>query len=91
MFVPFFSLSLVSCPKISGFIEVANNAWRESSSHSDGEEFRKRKMAAVRAYFEWMPLRQVQMDDHLRIWRSFSFGSLMDLIMLDTRYVLLLF
>lgn len=25
------------------------------------------------------------MDDNLRIWRSFSFGSLMDLIMLDTR------
>ena len=90
MFIYLFFLPLVSCPKISGFIEVANNAWRESSSHSDGEEFRKRKMAAVRAYFEWMPLRQVQMDDHLRIWRKFSFGSLMDLIMLDTRYVLLL-
>jgi alkaline phosphatase D len=47
--------------------------------------FRKRKQAAVRAYFEWMPIRQVDMDDSLRIWRSFSFGSLMDLMMLDTR------
>ena len=42
-------------------------------------------MNAVRAYFEWMPIRQVDMDDNLRIWRSFSFGSLFDLIILDTR------
>lgn len=28
---------------------------------------------------------RVEMDDNLRIWRSFSFGSLLDLIMLDTR------
>ena len=45
----------------------------------------QRKMNAVRAYFEWMPIRQVDMDDNLRIWRSFSIGSLFDLIMLDTR------
>lgn len=32
-----------------------------------------------------MPIRQVEMDDSLRIWRSFSFGSLLDLVMLDTR------
>jgi len=36
-------------------------------------------------YFEWMPIRQVEMDDNLRIWRTFSIGTLMDLIMLDTR------
>lgn len=42
-------------------------------------------MNAVRAYFEWMPIRQVDMDDNLRIWRSFSMGKLLDLIMLDTR------
>ena len=29
--------------------------------------------------------RQVEMDDNLRIWRSFQIGSLLDLIMLDTR------
>lgn len=42
-------------------------------------------MNAVRAYFEWMPIRQVDMDDNLRIWRQFSFGDLFDLLMLDTR------
>ena len=45
----------------------------------------QRKMNAVRAYFEWMPIRQVDMDDNLRIWRSFSIGKLVDLTMLDTR------
>lgn len=34
---------------------------------------------------EWMPLRQVEMDDNLRIWRNFQLGSLLDLTMLDTR------
>lgn len=46
----------------------------------------QRKMNAVRAYFEWMPIRQVEMDDNLRIWRSFSIGTLLDLVMLDTRH-----
>lgn len=32
-----------------------------------------------------MPIRQVEMDDNLRIWRSFKLGNLADLIMLDTR------
>jgi alkaline phosphatase D len=45
----------------------------------------QRKMNAVRAYFEWMPIRQVDMDDNLRIWRTFKIGKLFDLIMLDTR------
>lgn len=42
-------------------------------------------MNAVRAYFEWMPLRQVNLDDNLRIWRNFRMGKLFDLIVLDTR------
>jgi len=47
--------------------------------------FEQRKMNAVQAYFEWMPIRQVDVDDSLRIWRTFSIGTLFDLIMLDTR------
>jgi len=47
--------------------------------------FDQRKMNAVRAYFEWMPIRQVEMDDNLRIWRTFNLGTLVDLVMLDTR------
>ncbi|KAG9242313.1 PhoD-like phosphatase [Calycina marina] len=75
--------------------EVADNTYRDGSSElyntedsfvkDGGVSVDQRKMNAVRAYFEWMPIRQVEMDDNLRIWREFSFGSLFDLIMLDTR------
>ncbi|KAK3082216.1 hypothetical protein LTS18_010633 [Coniosporium uncinatum] len=75
--------------------EVSDNTYRDGSSHANNTEesfiadggisVEQRKMNAVRAYFEWMPIRQVEMDDNLRIWRSFSFGDLIDLIMLDTR------
>ncbi|KAJ3580041.1 hypothetical protein NPX13_g515 [Xylaria arbuscula] len=75
--------------------EVADNTWRDGSAHLNNTEdsfisdggvsVDQRKMNAVRAYFEWMPIRQVDMDDNLRIWRNFQFGNLFDLIMLDTR------
>ncbi|CAO2647598.1 Nn.00g085200.m01.CDS01 [Neocucurbitaria sp. VM-36] len=75
--------------------EVANNGYRDGFSGMNNTEasFKKfggisvdsRKMNAVRAYFEWMPIRQVDMDDNLRIWRSFQMGKLFDLIVLDTR------
>ncbi|RKU47731.1 hypothetical protein DL546_002449 [Coniochaeta pulveracea] len=75
--------------------EVADNTWKSGSSHLNNSEesfvedggvsVDQRKMNAVRAYFEWMPIRQVDMDDNLRIWRNFQFGDLFDLLMLDTR------
>ncbi|KAL8902645.1 MAG: hypothetical protein Q9207_004501 [Kuettlingeria erythrocarpa] len=76
--------------------QVANNGYRDgfSALNNTEESFRndgpmisvdQRKMNAVRAYFEWMPIRQVDMDDNLRIWRSFKMGKLLDFIVLDTR------
>lgn len=75
--------------------EVADNTWRDGAAELNNTEASfvadggisvdLRKMNAVRAYFEWMPIRQVEMDDNLRIWRTFALGSLFDLIMLDTR------
>lgn len=75
--------------------EVADNTYRDGSSELNNTEnsFLKdggisvdqRKMNAVRAYFEWMPIRQVDMDDNLRVWRAFQIGKLIDLVMLDTR------
>ena len=50
-----------------------------------GACFTDRKLAGVRAYHEWLPVRQVAADDKLRIWRGFQVGQLLDLIMLDTR------
>nr|MBK7064813.1 alkaline phosphatase D family protein [Deltaproteobacteria bacterium] len=65
--------------------EFANNAWEGGAEghmpRNDGP-WVDRRDAAVRAYFEWMPLRE-QPDG--RIWRRFAFGDLADLVMLDTR------
>ena len=76
--------------------ESGENAWRDGfgTLGNDEEGFDRdgvgmtvetRKANAVRAYWEYMPLRQVDVDDGLRIWRRFRFGRLFDLFMLDTR------
>ncbi|KAI1794563.1 PhoD-like phosphatase-domain-containing protein [Ganoderma leucocontextum] len=76
--------------------EVADQAWKAGTADSNdtalgcsfspsGACFTDRKLAAVRAYHEWMPIRQVDPDDKLRIWRNFRIGKLLDLTMLDTR------
>lgn len=65
--------------------EVTNDTWREGAeNHNDGEgEFSERKLHALQAYFEWMPIRNVA--DKERIYRRFEFGDLVSLYMLDTR------
>ncbi|GAB7359940.1 hypothetical protein MBLNU230_g7465t1 [Neophaeotheca triangularis] len=70
-------------PYRDGFADMNNT--EQSFINDGGISVDQRKMNAVRAYFEWMPIRQVEMDDNLRIWRSFSLGTLLDLVMLDTR------
>jgi len=76
--------------------EVADNAWKAGTTDSNdtaagcsfspsGACFTDRKLAAVRAYHEWLPVRQVSQFDQLRIWRNFQIGKLLDLTMLDTR------
>lgn len=69
--------------------ESANNAWRDGAEnhHPDrGQgDWRTRKAVAVRAYHEWLPIREQPAADGPFIYRSFRFGDLADLIMLDTR------
>ncbi|KAJ7273638.1 PhoD-like phosphatase-domain-containing protein [Mycena haematopus] len=76
--------------------EVADNSWKAGTTDSNdttagcsfspsGACFTDRKLAAVRAYHEWLPVRQVTQFDQLRIWRNFQIGKLLDLTMLDTR------
>ena len=69
--------------------EVANDAYSEGAeNHNQGEgDFSARKMAAIQAYYEWMPIRAVNDQDPEIIYRSFSFGTLLDLHVLDTRLV----
>ncbi|WVR09810.1 hypothetical protein IAU60_006886 [Kwoniella sp. DSM 27419] len=73
--------------------EVADNTWKAGSADSNdtlvgsfnGTDFTQRKANAVKTYFEWLPIRTVETDDRLRIYRTFKIGTLADLIMLDTR------
>lgn len=81
--------------------ETTNNSYRDGASNhqpdTEGDWF-ERKGRAVRAYFEWMPIRDNAMtsfdspsgdgllpEGNGRIYRRLSYGSLMDLILLDTR------
>ncbi|KAF5549801.1 alkaline phosphatase [Fusarium mexicanum] len=65
--------------------ELADNAYRDgyvdffdqpNTFKGEGPKVATdaRKANAVRAYFEWMPIRQTDMDDGLRVWRSFQLG-----------------
>jgi len=67
--------------------EVANDTYKGGAeNHNEGEgDFDERKMAALQAYFEWLPIRPIEEDNESEIYRSFQFGDLVDLHMLDTR------
>lgn len=65
--------------------EVANDAWRGGAqNHQEAEgDYADRKRAAQQAYFEWVPVRETEPG---RVHRSFSYGDLVDLVLLDTRH-----
>jgi alkaline phosphatase D len=69
--------------------EFANDTWKDGAeNHQANEgEFSDRRAAALQAYYEWMPIRAVEPKRPLRIFRSFKFGNLVDLHMLDTRVI----
>ncbi len=67
--------------------EIANDTYKygaENHSSSEGS-FEARKNAAIQAYYEWLPIRPV--DDREKIYRSFNFGNLVSLNMLETRVI----
>lgn len=74
--------------------ELANDAWREGAENHTEEtpnaknegKFSERKLVALQAYFEWMPIRPVD-NQHIKIYRQFDFGNLVQLTMLDTRII----
>ena len=71
--------------------EFANNAWLEGAENHDpmGSEgsWPDRKRNASQAFLEWLPIRVEQADPVPKIFRSFAFGDLFDLVMLDTRMI----
>jgi alkaline phosphatase D len=68
--------------------EIVNDTWRGGAGGHDPAtegDFAARRAAAVKAYHEWMPTRTG--TDPLKIYRSFDFGNLLSLHMLDTRVI----
>jgi alkaline phosphatase D len=68
--------------------ETANDAWRDGAENHDSSTegtWVARRAAALQAYHEWMPIRTGSSRE--KIYRSFDFGDLVSLHMLDTRLI----
>jgi alkaline phosphatase D len=70
--------------------EFSNNAYMDGAENHDPVNqgsWAARKAAASQSYHEWMPIRSPDAGNLLKIYRSFDFGNLLSLYMLDTRII----
>jgi alkaline phosphatase D len=71
--------------------ETANDSWNGGAEHHDPKSegpWIAREQAAMQAYYEWMPIREPAPGRAFEaINRSFQFGDLASLIMVETRLV----
>jgi alkaline phosphatase D len=75
--------------------EVANDAWTGGAGNHQPDEggWLARKHAGIRAFYEWLPIREPSDGDRIDpatgtpddLYRAFDFGNLARLVMLDTR------
>lgn len=70
--------------------ESANDSYRTGAENHNPEEgegdWSDRKQAAMRAYFEWMPIREpVPGEVTSAVWRTFRFGDVATIHALETR------
>lgn len=68
--------------------EVANDQWANGAqNHNESQQdvYVNRKLAAAQAYREWMPVRGLDEDHPFSLRRSFDFGDLASLMMMETR------
>lgn len=70
--------------------ESANNPWAGGAQNhqSDSEgDWAARREASIRAYFEWMPVREPGPGrSRMQFWRTYVFGDLATLCTLETRH-----
>ena len=70
--------------------EIANDTWKDGAENHDAANegaFTDRRAAALQAFHEWLPIRTPDMNRQQKIFRSFNFGDLLSLHMLDTRVI----
>ncbi len=67
--------------------EFANDAWMNGAENHQPNEglWSARKAMAQKAFFEWLPVRQTSVANPYQIYRTIKYGTLLELIMLDTR------
>lgn len=70
--------------------ESANNPWTGGAqNHQPATEgaWADRRAASIRAYFEWMPVREPTLGrTRAQFWRTYRFGDLATLCTLETRH-----
>ena len=70
--------------------ELTNDTWSGGAENHDPATeglWAARRQMAIQAYHEWMPIRLPDAARPERIYRSFDFGNLLSLHMLDTRVI----
>jgi alkaline phosphatase D len=67
--------------------ESADNAWIGGASNHDSTEgdWNIRKRNSADAFFNWMPIREQASPNERRIYRTFDYGNLAELIFLESR------
>lgn len=68
--------------------EITNDTWIGGAENHQPEtegDYATRVSAGLKAYYEWMPVRQPDPRDPRRNQRAFRFGDLVDLSMLEER------
>lgn len=69
--------------------ETSNDSWQTGAENHQAEtegNWNLRKQAALRAYYEWMPIREPQAGRvRSDIYRNFRFGNLANLTCVETR------
>lgn len=76
-----------ACPMIAVWDdhEIVNDSYKSGAENHDASEgaYEARVNAALQAYFEWIPIRPT--NNMKEIYRTFNFGNLVSLNMLETR------
>ena len=70
--------------------EIANDAYISGAENHDESEgdFFERRASAIKAWYEWLPVRAPDIEaDRIKTYRRFDFGSIVSLMMLDTRII----
>ena len=69
--------------------ETTNNSWKDGAQNHQPEtegDYQERITAALRAYYEWMPVRDPEPGGaRAALFRRYDFGDLLTLVALETR------